>query len=225
MEDLTLNFEWPRATYDTANTPAVPETVETYGEGLLAGMQFVRPAIPAGPRFLISKSNPKLIRFKRQHLETAVRQLIELVGMPEKEFEGRVKVLSRYTGMLYGTSRKGTTEDLSLWRTAGTSLAAVMRIPGFLKANPSNPGGVIGRINLRMVPDGSHARLELSPPTLFDALIYTAARMKVTGTDIRRCQWCSKPFQTGGRGQKIASARFCSTQCRYDYNNARRRKG
>ena len=228
MEDLTLNFEWPRATYDIANTPAVPETVETLGVGLLAGMPFVQPAILAGPRFLVSKSNPQLIRFNRRNLETVVSRLIEMVDLPDKEFERRVRLLSGRTGMLVGSSKKGTTEELVRWRIAGKWLAAVFRMPAFLKVNPSPPGNDIGRIDLRLVTDGSHARLELRPHTLFDALIYTAARMKVTGTDIRRCQWCSKPFQAGGRGkssQKIASARFCSDQCRYDFNNARRRKG
>jgi hypothetical protein len=60
-----------------------------------------------------------------------------------------------------------------------------------------------------------------------DALVYHAAQMVTAGTKPQACKCCKTPFLLGGpraRGKKKAGTRFCSEQCRWDYNNARRKK-
>ena len=113
----------------------------------------------------------------------------------------------------------------SIWRASGTSLKRV-----FDQARRAEKGAAdyFGEMGMYFVPDNfGKVHLVLRPTTLLQALIYTAATMKTKGVEIRYCQWCSKPFPSGGRDQsekKIASAKFSSDKCRSDFHNARRRK-
>ena len=69
--------------------------------------------------------------------------------------------------------------------------------------------------------------MTVRPASTRDALRYHAAQMSVLGTRPQRCESCKTPFLIGGpreRGKKKQGARFCSEQCRWDYNNARRKK-
>jgi hypothetical protein len=75
---------------------------------------------------------------------------------------------------------------------------------------------------------GRPRSMSVRPASTADALRYHAAQMAVSGTKAEACKSCSAPFLIGGpraRGKKKSGTRFCSEQCRWDYNNARRKKG
>jgi hypothetical protein len=75
---------------------------------------------------------------------------------------------------------------------------------------------------------GRPRSMSVRPASTADALRYHAAQMAVSGTKAQACKSCNAPFLIGGpraRGKKKSGTRFCSEQCRWDYNNARRKKG
>jgi hypothetical protein len=75
---------------------------------------------------------------------------------------------------------------------------------------------------------GRPSSMNVRPANTRSALLYHAAQMATSGTKPQLCKKCSKPFLVGGQrdwGKKKAGARFCSDECRWDYNNARRKKG
>jgi hypothetical protein len=74
---------------------------------------------------------------------------------------------------------------------------------------------------------GRPSSMNVRPASTSAALRYHAAQMAVSGTKAQTCKSCEAPFLIGGpraRGKKKAGTRFCSEQCRWDYNNARRKK-
>jgi hypothetical protein len=74
---------------------------------------------------------------------------------------------------------------------------------------------------------GRPSSMAVRPACTSDALRYHAAQMVTSGTKPQACKCCKAPFLIGGpraRGKKKAGTRFCSEQCRWDYNNARRKK-
>jgi hypothetical protein len=74
---------------------------------------------------------------------------------------------------------------------------------------------------------GRPGSMTVRPACTRDALRYHAAQMVTSGTKPQACKCCKAPFLIGGpraRAKKKAGTRFCSEQCRWDYNNARRKK-
>lgn len=74
---------------------------------------------------------------------------------------------------------------------------------------------------------GRPSSMNVRPASTGAALMYHAAQMAVSGTKAQACKSCNAPFLIGGpraRGKKKSGTRFCSEQCRWDYNNARRKK-
>ena len=85
----------------------------------------------------------------------------------------------------------------------------------------------VGELAILLVPDKNNKPvLALRPGDLHSALVFTAARMKATGTTFNICEHCKSPFLSGGtRGrQKRGDARFCSSECRWRWHNESRRK-
>jgi hypothetical protein len=75
---------------------------------------------------------------------------------------------------------------------------------------------------------GRPRSMSVRPASTGGALMYHAAQMAVSGTRAQACKSCNAPFLIGGprsRGKKKSGTRFCSDQCRWDYNNERRKKG
>jgi hypothetical protein len=98
------------------------------------------------------------------------------------------------------------------------------------------PGGLpirwehlVGRLSVYLsFKSGRPSAMTVRPACTRDALHYHAAQMIASGTRTQSCKRCKGPLLIGGpraRGKKKEGARFCSEQCRWDYNNARRKKG
>jgi hypothetical protein len=85
----------------------------------------------------------------------------------------------------------------------------------------------VGELGILLVPDKNNKpMLALRPGDLHSALVFTAARMKATGTTFNICEHCKAPFLSGGiRGRnKRGDARFCSSECRWKHHNETRRE-
>ena len=75
---------------------------------------------------------------------------------------------------------------------------------------------------------GRPSSMTVRPASIHAALLYHAAQLITSGTKTKPCRQCSTLFLIGGSrdwGKKKAGARFCSDECRWDFNNARRKKG
>ena len=87
----------------------------------------------------------------------------------------------------------------------------------------------IGRLTLYMsFKSGGFRSMAILPENTDQVLIYRAAQLASSGTKLQRCAKCESPFLIGGsraREKKKEGTRFCGEQCRWDYNNARRKKG
>jgi hypothetical protein len=85
----------------------------------------------------------------------------------------------------------------------------------------------VGQLGVLLVPDKNNKPvLAVRPDSLADALVFTAARMKATGTTFDICEHCRSPFLSGGirYRAKRGDAKFCSDPCRYSYHNEQRRR-
>jgi hypothetical protein len=85
----------------------------------------------------------------------------------------------------------------------------------------------VGELGILLVPDKKNkAVLALRPNSLHSALVFTAARMKATGTTFNICEHCKSPFLSGGVRfrAKRGDAKFCSDECRWRWHNESRRK-
>jgi hypothetical protein len=74
--------------------------------------------------------------------------------------------------------------------------------------------------------------VQIIPRDTGSALLYHAAQMITHGTKLMNCDYCGKPFFSGGEGRgggkRRRDARFCSSEHRWQYHNevraARKRK-
>ena len=66
-----------------------------------------------------------------------------------------------------------------------------------------------------------NAVITYSPTTLLDALWLQLAQALSGGTQFRRCEKCNIRFPVGGKGRRLV-ARFCSDQCRIEFNSLKR---
>jgi hypothetical protein len=70
----------------------------------------------------------------------------------------------------------------------------------------------------------STAGVKMRPTRLIDALWLQLAQ-GITGGGWRECPQCQKWFSVGGRGGMRVVAKFCSDQCRIDFNSRKRSQG
>jgi hypothetical protein len=85
----------------------------------------------------------------------------------------------------------------------------------------------VGELGILLVPDKNNKPvLALRPTSLHSALVFTAARMKATGTTFKFCEHCNSPFLSGGARfrNKRGDSKFCSSECRWKWHNETRRK-
>ena len=215
MQDFDLDFEWPVAKYEIGHPPA---------PGLSGG--FLGASMPAlakpGPLSLIATSGPRRWR----PTTAAYDKSIDALALPgPKSFEQIVVKAAGAVGMLYGTSQLGEAEALGDWRQLSDWLRVIfgaeqMFVHGLNEME-------VGTMKLHLQPSKERKpRIVFKPLTMRDALIFHACRRAAGGTHVNMCLSCSAWFLSGGargRGKKIASSKFCCDQCRWDYNNARRR--
>jgi hypothetical protein len=92
---------------------------------------------------------------------------------------------------------------------------------------PAPEAQEVGELGILLVPDQNNKPvLALRPSDLHSALLFTAARMKATGTTFNICEHCKSPFLSGGVRfrAKRGDAKFCSDECRWRWHNESRRK-
>ena len=99
------------------------------------------------------------------------------------------------------------------------------RSPGGLPIRWEHP---VGQLSVYLsFKSGRPNTMTVRPACTRDALVYHSAQMSSLGTRPQQCKSCKTPFLIGGpreRGKRKEGTRFCSEQCRWDHNNARRKK-
>ena len=83
MQDLALDFEWPRATYKIVRgIPPFKRRLLDLRRGGASGSTSFHLAYHEDHKWLVPTSKPKLVRLSRANLETTVRALIEMNDLP-----------------------------------------------------------------------------------------------------------------------------------------------
>jgi len=87
------------------------------------------------------------------------------------------------------------------------------------RRNPPRWG--IADLKASLVKEGGTPTVKFSPNTLLDALWLQLAEALSGGEKLRQCESCHSWFQVGRSGRRLV-ARFCSDQCRIDFNSLKR---
>jgi hypothetical protein len=76
-------------------------------------------------------------------------------------------------------------------------------------------------LNASIVTDNGRMRLKVRPACLLDALWLQLAQAKSV-TNFRECLHCHGSFIAGGGADRRADAKFCSDECRIEFNSRKR---
>jgi hypothetical protein len=82
-----------------------------------------------------------------------------------------------------------------------------------------------GKLTASLAPDPITGawKLKLEPPSLLDAIwLQFGQAVTSDAADLRFCAQCGNPFEAGGQSGRRADAKFCSDECRIDYNSLKR---
>ena len=79
----------------------------------------------------------------------------------------------------------------------------------------------LNRLNASIVTDNGRMRLKVRPECLLDALWLQLAQAKSV-TNFRECLHCHGSFIAGGGADRRADAKFCSDECRIEFNSRKR---
>ena len=130
-----------------------------------------------------------------------------------------------------------TGDTVHMWRVNAQKLQAMFEGKSYIH-DPKNWRGPmievqwphpaaqeVGEIGIFLVPgpDG-RPKLSLKPQELQGALALCAARMIATGTTFTTCLNCKTPFIRGGQSERRGDAVFCTSRCKSEFHNAKRRK-
>jgi len=130
--------------------------------------------------------------------------------------------------LLQGT--KTMSKTLELLRGVIGNLPKWPRGRTFEYEVPSLGGKIVGGIPIKgqlaasLVPDPMTGtwQLQLSPPTLLDAVWLQFGQALASNAQLRQCDHCGKWFEAGiGTGRR-ADAKFCSSECQIDHKSLQR---
>jgi hypothetical protein len=81
-----------------------------------------------------------------------------------------------------------------------------------------------GKLSASLAPDPTTGawKLKLEPPSLLDAIWLQLGQAITSDADLRLCIQCGNPFEAGGKSGRRADAKFCSDECRVNYNSLKR---
>lgn len=81
-----------------------------------------------------------------------------------------------------------------------------------------------GKLSASLAPDPTTGawKLRLEPPSLLDAIWLQLGQAITSDADLRLCALCGNPFEAGGKSGRRADAKFCSDECRINYNSLKR---
>jgi hypothetical protein len=172
----------------------------------------------------------KQYRIKAENLEKAVRLLVAGLDKGRKTpFYTIALAVSRAIG---AESNKG--DSVETWYQIAERLRFVFEGQAWSRRShekvlrrPDPETQYVGELGIFLVPDKNNKPvLALRPDNLQQALEFTAARMKATGTTFNVCEHCKSPFLSGGVRfrAKRGDAKFCSDACRWKWHNETRRK-
>jgi hypothetical protein len=119
-------------------------------------------------------------------------------------------------------------EELNFWQREIKRMMALIRaLPTVVRvANSRGTYARVGKIDLLLVPGSglnSTPVLVMEPGNLLGAMNLQLAQFVAGGNPVLPCQECHR-FFAAGRGAKRTISRFCSSECRNKYHNARRSK-
>jgi hypothetical protein len=117
-------------------------------------------------------------------------------------------------------------EELNFWQREIKRMMALIRaLPTVVRvANSRGTYARVGKIDVLLVPGSglnSKPVLVMEPGNLLEAMNLQLAQFVAGGNPLLTCQECHQ-FFAAGRGAKRTISRFCKTECRNKYHNARR---
>ena len=81
----------------------------------------------------------------------------------------------------------------------------------------------LNKLNAAIVTDHNGIRLKVMPTCLLDALWLQLAQAKSHGSaNFRECLKCHNLFMAGAGADRRADAKFCSDECRIEFNSLKR---
>lgn len=135
------------------------------------------------------------------------------VGMPRSE-NGVLEFVKRFGPLTYdGLHKEGdVVPKIVDW---ASDMSQVLR--GAIVGMPLN------KLNASIVTDHNGMRLKVLPTCLLDALWLQLAQVKSRGSaNFRECLRCRNLFMAGASADRRADAKFCSDECRIEFNSLKR---
>lgn len=254
MSDFEMDFQWWRSGYDFEDWGGVFAKQDKYrkDEQFLSGEEYdFEGATTATEKLavvvdrlkyhfgkIIPKGPRRLYRPDARTLDSVVEALLRLTEGVDldtvsiKNFRAHLKAqtaailkMASMVGLLYDDSKGESEESPLYWFELGVQLKAFFE---FSKNSASAEIPTSTNLELFLVSSlNGSPTLAMRPTDLGSAMTFHAVRSIAGGTTFHSCEGCKLPFLAGGsrgRGKKKAGAQFCCEQCRWNHNNAKRRK-
>jgi hypothetical protein len=81
-----------------------------------------------------------------------------------------------------------------------------------------------GKLSASLAPDPATGtwQLRLQPPTLLDAIWLQFGQAITSNAELRSCERCGKWFEAGQGSGRRKDAKFCTDECRIEFNSLKR---
>jgi hypothetical protein len=222
VADTEMDFQASVApAYELLHRPRSDPLVQSVGKSRL--IRPTRNAMDDAVRRLLGTSLPKLRPIEWRGKSPEADQIAAL--------EQNVLAITRRTGLLNSELHPGTAyerERMSDWLFLAQAIQWMFsgrQHDGSVQSDELFVADLSVYVSFK---SGRPDSMVVRPACTRDALMYCAAQMIASGTRPQQCKWCKGQFFIGGpraRGKKKEGSRFCQEQCRWDYNNARRKRG
>ena len=199
MPDLTFDFKWYKHAGGYRLIPAkLPR-----GSAMNARPDDIQPAR------IVPEGGPLHSYRPLDEFENLFEHFIRVA----KSEVGVLEFVKRFGPLTHGGLRKGG-EEVSPIIDAVNEMREVQR--GRIIATPLEP------LNVMIITDDEQRlRLKVGPRCLLDALWLQLAQASGSAT-FRECRNCREPFVAGPKGNRRGDAKFCSDECRIEFNSLQR---
>src|SRR5262249_45975617 len=198
MPDLTFDFTWYKHAHGYRLIPAKPfPRGKSIMDALIDDIQPARIVPNGGP----------LERY---------RPLNEF----ENLFEHFIRKAKSEGGVLEFINAFGPLTNDGL-RRGGEVVPRMIEVAEEMAKADSIVAMSLHKLNVSIVTENGRMRLKVSPACLLDALWLQLVQASGSGS-FRECAKCHRPFVAGVRGNRRADARFCSDECRIEFNSLQR---
>lgn len=143
---------------------------------------------------------------------------------------GRIGMLGHFAGGHDPETDRGylRIESLDRWLDVADTIQAMFYGRDARRVLPEDFVMSFGNLEILIGYRAEETEMRLRPDRLSSALFHHAGEMLAMGTKLQPCQYCGKPFLSGGAGRgggkRRGDARFHSDECRYNFHNEARRK-